>query len=467
MTRKQQHDVAIIGAGPGGYVAAIEAAREGKSVALIEKNGLGGTCLNVGCIPTKTLLASASVLHTIEKAQSFGISTGKIGIDFPKMIQRKDQVVEGIQKSLASLLASNAISIYEGKGEFLSPTSIKVRGKDSLLVEAPYTILATGSVPLDIPAFPCDHKMILNSTSLLAKKELPRHLVVIGGGYIGCEFASFFAALKVPVTIVEALPQILFPQGKEVGQFLQSVFEKQGISIRTNTKVTKIEVEQGIATLFLEEGSTLQADTVLVAVGRKPYVEGLCLEKVGLSCNAKGFLDVDDSMRTAVSNIFAIGDVTGKGMLAHVASHQGIVAAQTILGKEATMHYDAVPAVIFTHPEIALVGMQEEEAKKRGYRPIVGKIPFQAIGKAVAAQETEGFIQVVADADTNQILGALAVGSDSSNLIATMTLAIHNEIPLECVVDTIHAHPTLAESWHEAAALLLGAPIHLPPKRRR
>jgi dihydrolipoamide dehydrogenase len=463
---KKRFDVVVIGAGPGGYVAAIRAAQNGKSVALVEKSFLGGTCLNVGCIPTKTLLANAQVLHKIKAAEEYGITTGPVTVDFLKMKTRKDGVVEKIRNSLGGLLKANKIEVFAGKAEFLSPTELKVIGDDNLMLQAENVIIATGSEPLDIPAFPCDHERILNSTSILELTKLPKTLAIIGGGYIGCEFATLYAELGVKVTILEALPNILALQGKAVGDALTEAFEKQGIDIRTNVFVEGIDHKGDGVSIKLKDAEPFEADLALVAVGRKVNSAHLGLEKAGIVTGDKGEVLVDDKMQTNVPGIYAIGDVTGKFLLAHVASHQGLVATENILGREMQMHYNAVPAVIFTTPEIATVGMTLEEAKDSGYNATIGKFPFAALGKSVATIDTEGFAEVIIDKGTGQVLGAQVVGHEASTLIAEMALAIHNELTVESVYDTIHAHPTVAEAWMEAALVANEMPIHLPPKRR-
>ncbi len=463
---KKRFDVVVIGAGPGGYVAAIKAAQNGKSVALVEKSFLGGTCLNVGCIPTKTLLANAQVMHKIKKAEEYGITTGPVTFDFLKMKTRKDGVVEKIRKSLGGLLQANKIQIFNAKAEFLSPTEIKIAGEENCILEAENTIIATGSEPLDIPAFPCDHMRILNSTSTLELTELPKKLAIIGGGYIGCEFASLYAEFGVEVTILEALPSILALQGKSVGDALTRSFKKQGIDIQTNVFVEGIEHEGEGVSIKLKDREPLYADLALVAVGRKVSSKHLGLEKAGVKLGSKGEILVNDKLETNVPGIYAIGDVTGKFLLAHVASHQGIIAASNILGQDVHMHYNAVPAVIFTEPEIATVGMTLEEAKSEGYNATIGQFPFQALGKSIATIDTDGFAEIIIDKGTGQILGAQVVGHEASTLIAEMALAIHNELTVDCVADTIHAHPTVAEAWLEAALIANDAPIHMPPRRK-
>lgn len=466
MTTRKNCDIAVIGAGPGGYVAAIRAAQLGKSVALIDKGFLGGTCLNVGCIPTKTLLSHAAVLHQVRKASLFGIETGPITLHYNKMKERKDTIIAKIRSGLEGLIKSNKITIYRGTAQFEAPHELKIVGEDNLYLHADKIIIATGSIPLDIKAFPCDHEKILNSTSILELTSLPKTLAIVGGGYIGCEFASLFAELGVKVTILEALPSILAAQGTTVASFMTKTFMAKGIDLQTNISVKSIQSNPSHVHIELSNGQALDADLALIAVGRAVYTEGLKLEKAGLSTNPKGAIEVDEHMETAVPGIYAIGDVTGQWMLAHAASHQGIIAAAHAAGQSGNPHEAPVPAVIFTSPEIASVGLSAEQATAAGHTVTQGTFPFQALGKAQASGDTEGFAQIVADKKTGQILGALVIGHEASNLIAEMTLAIQHELTLESVLETIHAHPTLAESWHEAAALASGTPIHLPPKKQ-
>lgn len=464
MVERKKCDIAVIGAGPGGYVAAIQAAQLGKSTALIEKGFLGGTCLNVGCIPSKALLSHAAVLHQVRRAAEFGISTGPISFQYEKMKGRKDEVVAKIRRGLEGLIQANKIAVYRGMAQFESARELKISGQDNLYLSADKIIIATGSVPLDIPAFPCDHVRILNSTSLLEVTRVPKSLAIVGGGYIGCEFASLFAELESQVTILEALPAILTAQGPQIGEFMTQSFAAHGIEIQTNAVVKEIQTATAGVQIVLGEGKKLNAELALIAVGRKVYTEGLKFEKAGLRTGERGILIVNDQMETEVPGIYAIGDVTGKWMLAHVASHQGRVAALHACGFEAKMRYEAVPAVVFTSPEIATVGWTLEQAQKEGFRAVQGRFPFQALGKAQAVLETEGFVQIVSDEKTGQILGATAIGCEASNLIAEMALAIQNELTLDSILETIHAHPTFAEAWHEAAAIAKGMPIHLPPK---
>lgn len=467
MAERENYDITIIGAGPGGYVAAIKAAQNNQKVCLIEKEFLGGSCLNVGCIPTKTLLANAQILHTVKTAAAFGITTGPISFDFHQMKKRKEGVIEKIRKSLEGLLLSNQIVIKQGHAEFLSPNEIKIKGKDNLILFSKKIIIASGSAPLDIPALPCDHERVFNSTSILNLEKLPTSLAIIGGGYIGCEFASLYAELGVKVTILEALPSILSLQGKAVSEVITKAFQKKGIEIQTGVTVEGIEKEPSHLTIRLKDKVSFNSEMALISIGRKAVSDQLCLEKAGVKVGPRGTIEVNEKMETNVPGIYAIGDVTGKFQLAHVASHQGIIAAANAMGQNVKMHYNAVPSVIFTLPEVATVGMTLEQAKEAGYESAIGKFPFQALGKSIATLETEGFVEVIVNKKTGQILGAAAIGHHASAIIGEMALAIANELTLECVTETIHAHPTVAEAWLEAALIANETPIHFPPKLKR
>ncbi|MDF2576768.1 MAG: lpdA [Chlamydiales bacterium] len=464
---QRRFDIAVIGGGPGGYVAAIRAAKDGKkTVALIEAEHMGGTCLNWGCIPTKTLIANAEVLHKIRHAEEFGISTGKISFDFAKMSERKDKVVQGIRQSLEQLIAAHKITVLRGRGEFISPREIKVKGQDHEIIYAEKTIIATGSQPRNVPAFPFDHELIHSSSSILGLKQLPKSLVIIGGGVIGCEFASLYQEMGVEVTILEALPSILSLEAKDISKYLTQALQRRGITIKTDVKVERIDKSTGGVSVVLVGGEKIESEMALVAVGRKLNTDSLGLEKAGIATTPQSVIPVNDKMETSVAGIYAIGDITAKMMLAHVASHQGIVAADNALGKTAYMHYNAIPSIIFTHPEVASVGMSLEKALEFGYQAKVGKFPFHALGKAQAAIETEGFAQVVIDEKTGQILGAQVIGEQASSLIAEMGLAIAQELTVESVADTVHAHPSLPEAWLEAALMSREMAIHLPPKNK-
>lgn len=463
----KKFDLAVLGAGPGGYPAAIKAAQLGLSVALIESYQIGGTCLNRGCIPSKALIANAELLQEIRSADKFGISAENVSFDYAKMAQRKDNMVDQMRKNVESLIHSNGITLLRGYGKFLSKNEIKITGPDSQIIWANKTIIATGSEPRNMSAFPFDGEKILNSTSLLELKSLPKQLTIIGGGVIGCEFASLYSLLGVPITIIEILPSLLPQESPLISETLTKAFIKRGIKVYTSTKVEKIEKKDSSLLVHLNNNTTMESATVLVAVGRTPNTQNIGLENLGISTNSQGVIPVNSHMETKASGIYAIGDITSQWWLAHVATHQGLVAASHAAGKKSVMQYDAIPMVIFTDPEIASVGLSLEKAKEKGYKAISSSFPFAALGKSQASGHTEGFVQVISDSSTGQILGAQSIGYDSSTLIAEIALAITNELTLESIQATIHAHPTLPEAWLEASFVATETPLHLPIRKRR
>lgn len=464
---KEKFDVVVIGGGPGGYPAAIRAAQRGKKVALIEAKEMGGTCLNRGCIPSKALIANAEYWQQLQEAEEFGVQIQGMSFDYEKMAQRKDRVVNRMRTGLEGLIAANSIKVFKGVGRLISRSEIKIQGQDNALIEADRVILATGSEPRNIPAFPFDYKKIHDSTSLLDLTTLPKSLVIIGGGVIGCEFASLYSLLGVSVTIIELLPRILPMEAEEVSQALTKAFIKRGIQLETNAKVERIESNEAGIKVYVEGGKVYSADISLVAVGRSLNTRDVGLDKAGVLVQENGLVSVNSKMETSVAGIYAVGDIASKWWLAHVASHQGIVAAENACGGNAYMHYEAVPSVTFTEPEIGTVGLSLAEALKQGYQAKIGAFPFQALGKSQATLHPEGFAQIVVDEKTGQILGAQVVGYEASTLIAEMALAITNELTIESISETIHAHPTISEAWLEASYLAGGLPIHLPPKAKR
>lgn len=463
---KKKFEVVVIGGGPGGYPAAIKAAQSGKSVALIEAKDLGGTCLNRGCIPSKTLIAGAEVLQRVKEADEFGISVGSVSFDFAKMVQRKDRIVSNIRKGLEGLITANKITIFHGFGKFISPHEIKVTGKDNIVLSADKIIIATGSEPRNIPNLAFDYEYIHDSTSLLERKVLPKSIVIVGGGVIGCEFASLYASLGVEVSILELMPRLIPMEDKSVSAALTKAFQKKGVKIHTNIQVSKIERTANGVTVYLAQGEQFLAEIALVSVGRSLNTKEIGLDKAGILTRDNGSIPVNDKMETSVSGIYAVGDIASKWWLAHVATHQGLIAASNAVGQPARMHYNSIPSVIYTHPEIATVGLGLDDALAQGYQAVVGAFPFQALGKSQAAYQTEGFAQIVLEKQTGQILGAQVVGHEASTLIAQMAVAISNELTVECITDTIHAHPTISEAWLEAALTGYGEPLHLLPKKK-
>lgn len=463
---KKKFDLAVIGGGPGGYVAAIRGAQRGLSVALIENIALGGTCLNRGCIPSKTLISNADVLRKVKHASHYGISTGDVSFDYSLMSKRKDQVVDRIRRGLDGLVASNQIHVFRGFGKFQSPHEIKILGQQEEIIEASSVIIATGSEARELPEFPFDGETILDSTSLLNLTKLPKKLLIVGGGVIGCEFASLHAALGVDVTIIELLPMIIALEGKNISDVLTSALKKQGVKIETNATLKSIEKNPSATKVHLTDGRVFDTDLVLISVGRKMNTDQIGLEKTGVIVNKNGTIPVNEFMRTNIPHIYAIGDITGLWLLAHVASHQGLIAADNISGLSAKMHYNAVPSIIYTTPEIATIGLTLEKALEKGIEAALGKFPFAALGKSQATMDTEGFAQIVIEKKSGRILGAQVVGYGASTLIAEMAVAIANELTVHSIIETIHAHPTLAEAWLEAALFANDLPLHLPPKKK-
>ena len=464
MVHKKNVDVVVLGAGPGGYPAAIRLSQEGKSVALIEAKEVGGTCLNRGCIPTKTLLKAVLTLAEARHASSFGVQIGAATIDWPTLIQKKNSVVGGLRSGLEGLLRSNGVDLIFGRGVFLSPQEIEVQGQDPLIVRAADIVIATGSEPRGLPSIPFNHQTIFSSTSILNLSSVPSSIIVVGGGANGCEFASIFSALGSHVTIVEMLPRILPLESEAVSAAVSGAFLKEGIEIYTGESVvSSASGEDGVA-ITLSSGKTFKIAIALVAAGRALNTDAIGLSAAGVRVE-RGAVPTDDRMATNVKGIWAVGDVTAKFLYAHVATHQGLVAAENILGRQKKMSYNAVPGALFTRPEVGSVGLSLEEAKKQGFSAELAMFPLQALGRAHASGETDGFVQIVFEPATGRIFGGQAVGGHAAELIAEITLAITNELTLECVTETIHAHPTFSESWMEAAFIAEGKPLDFPKSR--
>ncbi|GAV21949.1 dihydrolipoyl dehydrogenase [Carboxydothermus pertinax] len=455
------YDVAILGGGPGGYVAAIRAAQLGLKVAVVEKEELGGTCLNRGCIPTKALVSVAERLHQLKTADIMGIEITGYNFDFEKVAIRKNQVVERLVKGIHYLFKKNKITLIKGTGKLTGKNEITVETADGVeKVEAKNIILATGSRPALIAALGYDGERVITSDEALNLIRLPESLVIIGGGVIGSEFATIFGEMGVKVTIVELLPSILSNTDKEVSRYLTSLFKKRGIGIKTKVAVKEVKKDEKV-TVIMENGEEILTDMVLISIGRVLNTKNIGLEDVGVALGPKGEVLVDEYLRTNIENIYAIGDITNKMQLAHVASAQGIRVVENLVGEPKPMSYDVVPGCIFTLPEIAMVGLTTQEAEEKGLKIITGKFPFQASGKAVAMEETEGFIKIVADYDTHRILGGHIVGPHATDLIGELLLAVQKGLTLEEVAHTIHAHPSLPEAVMEAAEAALNRAIHI------
>jgi len=460
----ENFDIAVIGAGPGGYPAAIRAAQLGASVAIVEKEQLGGTCLNWGCIPTKALIAAAGTFAQITHAQAFGITVTGAAVDYPAMIRHKDKVVSQLRNGIKQLLAANGVKLFTGTASFKDRSTISIG--DSAAISAAKVIIATGSTSA-VPAYPPKHERVIESRRFLELDHLPRTLLVVGGGFIGCELACMAAMLGVKVTIVELLQDILLLLDPDVRREVRGAMEKTlRIRVLTGKPLDAMATDAGGARGTVGD-EMIEADILLFAVGRKPVTEGLNLERAGLAANQRGFIETDDYCRTRVATIFAIGDVTGKTQLAHYATSQGITAAENALSPKPRPHQTLVPNVIFTSPEIGTVGLSEEDARKQNRAVKTAKFRFAGLGKALAVGETTGFVKWIADAETDQLLGAAVVGPHATELIAQATTAIAAELTTRELGRTIHAHPTFGEAWMEAAHVLHGHSIHAPPKRAR
>ncbi len=461
-----QCDIAILGGGPGGYVAAIEAAKRGKKVLLIEKENLGGTCLNFGCIPTKTLVRSAEVYDNLKNAEKFGLYADNVSVDMKKVIYHKDEVVSNLRNGIEYILNKHGVRIVKAEGKLLDENTLFAKeGRNEITIKAENIILATGSKTSMLPIKGADSKHVITSTEALSLSELPESLVIIGGGIIGMEFAFIYAKLGVKVSVVEYFNNILFNLDEDIIEEISSAAYDSNIKLYTGSKVQEILNEEAdkCIVVFEKDGEKkyLSANKVLMAVGRCANFEGIGIEnaKIELTDNKKA-IKVNNKMQTNIDHIYAIGDVTGKMQLAHVASHQGIVAVKNILGEETIMDYSVVPGAIFTHPEIATVGISEKEALNKGIEIEVGKFPFAANGKALTYGETEGFVKLIKDKNSSKIIGGAIIGPHATDLIAEVALAIKNNLTACDIIETIHAHPTTAEALHESALALEGGSIH-------
>jgi dihydrolipoamide dehydrogenase len=465
---EKKFDVLVIGAGPGGYVAALQAARRGASVALVEREHLGGTCLNWGCIPTKTLIASGEVLHLAQHAAEFGVRIGgKVTADWAAMQGRKDGVVGKLREGIAGLLKASDVTVFAGDAAFLSRSTVRctpTQGAAATL-SASKIIVATGAAPA-MPGFLPKSARVLQSTTALALAEIPKRLLVLGGGVIGCEFACLFARLGTAVTVVELLPEILPMVDLEIARIARREMKGLGITVLTGKPLQEITASaKGVAGTVA--GETLGADYLLAAVGRAPMTAGLSPAAAGLTLDPHGFLRVDDACRTGVPGVYAIGDVTGRIQLAHMASAMGLAAADHATGDaRARFRDDLVPNCIFTAPEIGTLGLTAEQCREQGREVRTGKFPFAALGKAMAIGETAGFVKIIADAKTDHILGIHIIGPHATDLIAEAVPALSLEITARELARAIHAHPTLGEAVMEAAHAVHGAAIHLPPPRK-
>ncbi len=493
-------DLVVVGGGPGGYPAAIRAAQLGLKTALVEKERPGGVCLNWGCIPTKAMLRSAEVLETMQHSAEYGVLADNVRLDYSAVIKRKDRVTKTLTDGVASLLKANGVTVVKGHARFVGPTGVEVvavgdaplgaggplynappapDGRPQARLEGRNLIVATGSTPVLLPIPGIDLPGVVTSDGAFLLGEVPRRIVIIGASAVGAEWATMFNAFGSEVTMVELLPTLLPAEDEDMGKTLARSFTKRGIKVQTGRTVSEITQvaggKGGRQATALQVAVTdpdgqhpeqVETDVVLVGVGRRPNTEGLDLERAGVATNARGWVEVDDRLRTNVPGVHAIGDVTGKVLLAHVASHQGLVAAAVMAGHDERMDYRAVPAATFTHPEVASVGLTEAKAAEAGHDVVVGRFPFTALGRAQTYGSTEGLVKVVADRKYGEVLGVHIIGPNASDLIPEGVLAMHLEATLHDIADTIHAHPTLGESTMEATMVALGLPIHTAPPRK-
>ena len=459
------YDLVVIGAGPGGYVAAIRAAQLGMRVACIDREFLGGTCLNVGCIPSKALLDSTERLYEARtKLANHGIKIDGISVDLATMLARKDQVVKQLTGGVGFLFKKNKIDSIIGSGRIVSPGSVEVKSAaGTQTLNSQKILIATGSAPIELPGLPFDGKYVIGSTEALALTEIPKKLLVVGGGYIGLEMGSVWNRLGTEVLVLEFTDGILPLMDKELAGLLHRMLEKQGMKFQFATGARETKIKDGQVHVTWRSGETTGeevADKVLVATGRKPVTDGLGLKEAGVALDPKGFVKVDDHFATNVPGIWAIGDVIGGLMLAHKAEEEGIAAVEIMAGKAGHVNYRTIPGVVYTHPELAQVGLTEADAKREGIEVRVGKFPFTANGRAKAIDETEGMVKIVGDAKTDRLLGVQILGPHASDMIAECVMAMELAASVEDLARTNHAHPTLPEAVKEAAMAVEKRAIH-------
>ncbi|SMC42755.1 dihydrolipoyl dehydrogenase [Moheibacter sediminis] len=452
------YDVTVIGSGPGGYVAAIRAAQLGFKTAIIEKTSLGGTCLNVGCIPSKALLDSSEHYHNaVHNFAAHGIDVEAPKVNFSQMIQRKREVVDANVKGIEYLMGKNKIEVHNGIGSFKDATHVIVTKDDGSTeeIESKYIIVATGSYSTELPFAKTDKERIITSTEALELKEIPKHLIVIGGGVIGLELGSVYLRLGSEVTVVEFMDRIIPGMDGALSKELTKVLKKQGMKFHTSTKVTEVTNNGGGVTVKAEdkkgEQLTFEGDYVLVSVGRSPYTQGLSLENAGIETDERGRIKTNSHLQTNVANVYAIGDVVAGAMLAHKAEEEGVLVAEQLAGQKPHIDYNLIPGVVYTWPEVAAVGKTEEQLKESGAKYKVGSFPFRALGRARASMDLDGFVKILADEATDEVLGIHIIGARAADLVAEAVVAMEYRASAEDIARMSHAHPTFAEAMKEAA----------------
>ena len=455
----------IIGSGPGGYVAAIRAAQLGAQVTVVEKAEVGGTCLNWGCIPTKTLLSSTEALETARRAADYGVEiSGEVTYNLQKIRERRDKVVGTQVKGIRMLFKSRGVSLIPGRGCLIDTNIVRAVQPDGMTQDilSDRVIIATGSRPSTLPTLPFDGNTILSSNDAVLLRDIPASILIVGAGVIGCEFAFIYRSLGAEVTMVEAQPHPLASEDEDISSLIVRELKKAKIKVVTSVTVSSITAAAGGAVAVLSNGQEVRAEKVLIAVGRALNTEDLRLEDAGLAAGPRGEISVNDRMETAVPGIFAVGDVTGRMMLAHVASRQGIVAAENALGLDTRMDYEVVPAGIFTRPEIGSVGLREHQAREKGIKVNTGLFPYRALGRAHAAGDIVGIVKIISDSSSDRVLGVHVCGAHATDLVHEGALAIMMGTTSRQLGEMIHAHPTFSEAIMEAAGDVRGSAIHLP-----
>jgi dihydrolipoamide dehydrogenase len=464
----KEYDVVVIGAGPGGYVSAIRSSQLGLKTAIVEKRFLGGVCLNIGCIPSKALLKNADVAHTLrERGKEFGFSFDNLELDYNAAYERSRKVSDRLVRGVKFLMKKNDIDVHMGTAKLTAKDTVKITPEegDSETLKAKHIIIATGAHPFVIPGVELDGEKIIDYETAILKASLPKSAIIIGGGAIGVEFATIWNAYGVDVTIIEMLDHLLPLEDEEVGSEIEKAYKKRGITVMTSSKVKEVKAGKKGTTVTVEteEGEEeIKADLTMVAIGFRPNTEGLGLEDVGVKLSDRGHIEVDERMATNVDGIWAIGDVTGKLLLAHVASAMGIIAAENIAEVETvTLDYKMMPRATYCHPQTASFGLTEAEAREAAHDVEVGRFPFQANGKALGLGDYQGFVKIVTDKKYGEVLGAQMVGPDVSELLPELTLAQRFELTTREIARNVHAHPTLSEALMEAAEAAEGEAIHI------
>ena len=463
----EHFDLLVVGAGPGGYVAALKGAQLGARVGIVEKHHLGGTCLNYGCIPSKALLASAETLHTVRDSERWGVKvSGKISFDWKKITASKDRTISQLRGGIASLLKGRSVTHLQGLGALDAPGRIVVTGETAKqdVVTADNVILATGSAPMRIPGWPTDPELVCTSDEAVHWTSLPKRLLIVGGGVIGCEFACMMQSFGVEVTLVEMLPHLLATLDNDLGAELLKIFKGRGISCHLRAKVEDMQLTKGGVQVQLSSAESLEFDRVLVATGRKPNTQNVALDKAGISADGRGFVGVNEQLETNVPNHYCIGDANGLSMLAHAASAQGVAAAENALGHKAPWQAK-IPSAVYTFPEVAAVGLTQQEATGAGLPIAIGRFPLAHLGKAMATGHTDGFVKMIRHRETGQLLGAHMIGHNATECIAAATGLLQQQVSMQDVAETVWAHPTISEAIKEAAEDSLGMGLHLPPRK--